>query len=103
MSAELAQLVHVPCVLQTCLLSQSLVGPEVALVSLYKVAIEVQDGAESLTGETIIVNLHGALISTSTHLNIGMRISVYVYLKDKRAKAQVVYLDPGNTNASSSQ
>jgi hypothetical protein len=59
-----------------------------------KVLIEVQDGAESLTGETIIVNLHGALISTSTELNIGMKISVYVYLTDKRARAQVVHIDP---------
>jgi len=43
--------------------------------------IEVQDAAESLPGETILVNLHGALISTSAQLNIGMRISVYVYLQ----------------------
>jgi len=61
-----------------------------------KVLIEVQDGAESLTGETIIVNLHGALITTSTQLSTGMTISVYVYLTDKRARAQVVYIDPGN-------
>ena len=58
--------------------------------------IEVQDAAESLPGETILVNLHGALISTSAQLNIGMRISVYVYLTDKRAKALVVYIDPEN-------
>ena len=61
-----------------------------------KVLIEVQDGAESLTGETIIVNLHGALITTSAALNAGMTISVYVYLTDKRARAQVVYMDPEN-------
>jgi PilZ domain len=61
-----------------------------------KVLIEVQDCAESLPGETIMVNLHGALISISTQLSIGMTISVYVYLTDKRAKAQVVYIDPEN-------
>jgi PilZ domain len=61
-----------------------------------KVLIEVQDGAECLTAETIIVNLHGALISTSTELNAGMTISIYVYLTDKRARAQVVYVDPEN-------
>jgi hypothetical protein len=61
-----------------------------------KVLIEVQDGAESLTGETVIVNLHGALISTSIELNAGMEISVYVYLTDKRARAQVVHVDPEN-------
>ena len=61
-----------------------------------KVVIEVQDVAESLPGETILVNPHGALISTSAQLNVEMRISVYVYLTDKRAKAQVVYIDPEN-------
>jgi hypothetical protein len=61
-----------------------------------KILIEVQDCAESLPGETITVNLHGALISTSAQLNIRMTISVYVYLTDKRAKAQVVYIDPEN-------
>jgi PilZ domain len=61
-----------------------------------KVVIEVHDNAESLTGETIVVNLHGALIATSTELNAGMRISIYVYLTDKRARAQVVHIDPQN-------
>jgi hypothetical protein len=61
-----------------------------------KILIEVQDGGDSLTGETIVVNLHGALITTSTQLSAGMTISVYVYLTDKRARAQVVYIDPEN-------
>jgi PilZ domain len=61
-----------------------------------RVLIEVQDGVESLTGETVIVNLHGALISTSIELNAGTAISVYVYLTDKRARAQVVHVDPEN-------
>ena len=61
-----------------------------------KVVIAVEGGAESLTceGETIIVNLHGALISTAIGLSVGMRISIHVYLTDKRAKARVVYVDP---------
>jgi hypothetical protein len=61
-----------------------------------KVLIEVQDGAKSVTGETVIVNLHGALISTSIELNAGIAISVYVYLTDKRTRAQVVHVDPEN-------
>ena len=63
-----------------------------------KVIIEVKDAGDSLTceGETIIVNLHGALISTPIQLSVGMRIWVYVYLTDKRASCQVVYLDPEN-------
>jgi len=63
-----------------------------------KVAIAVESGTESLTceGETIVVNLHGALLSTTIELSVGMRISIHVYLTDKRAKARVVYADPEN-------
>jgi hypothetical protein len=61
-----------------------------------KVAIAVDSRAEPLTceGETIVVNLHGALISTALGLGVGMRISIYVYVTDKRDKARVVYVDP---------
>ncbi|MGC2170665.1 MAG: PilZ domain-containing protein [Candidatus Sulfotelmatobacter sp.] len=63
-----------------------------------KVAITVESGAESLTceGETIVVNLHGALLSTTVRLSVGMRISIHVYLTDNRSKARVVYVDPEN-------
>lgn len=45
--------------------------------------------------ETIVVNLHGALIATGIALSIGMRIS-HVYMTDKRAAARLVYIDPKN-------
>ncbi len=63
-----------------------------------KIDIKVEDGAKSLSceGETIVVNLHGALISTAVALSVGMRISIHVYLTDKRAEAQVVYVNPDN-------
>ena len=63
-----------------------------------KVTIEVERGAEHLTceGETIVVNLHGALIATAIGLSSGMRISIHVYLTNKRAAARVVYTDPKN-------
>lgn len=63
-----------------------------------KVLITVEGGAESRTceGETIVVNLHGALIATAIGLSTGMRISIHVYLTDKRALARVVYVDPRN-------
>jgi len=63
-----------------------------------KVVIAIEGGAESRTcdGETIVVNLHGALIATAIGLSTGMRISIHVYLTDKRAAAQVVYIDPKN-------
>jgi hypothetical protein len=62
------------------------------------VVLTVEGGAGSRTcdGETIVVNLHGALIATTIALTVGMRISVHAYLTDKRAGARVVYIDPEN-------
>ncbi len=59
----------------------------------------MEAGAESRTceGGTIVVNLHGALIATAIELSAGMKISIHVYLTDKRAAARVVYVDPKNT------
>ena len=65
-----------------------------------KVLIAIEGGgAESRTceGETVVVNVHGALLSTTIGLRVGMRISIHVYLTDKRAKARVVYADPENS------
>jgi hypothetical protein len=61
-----------------------------------KVVISAQSLTEPLTcdGETILVNLHGALISSSIPLRIGMEIEIYVILTGKRAPAKVVYVDP---------
>jgi hypothetical protein len=60
-----------------------------------KVSIEVE-ASEHFTceGETIVVNLHGALISTPHAFNIGTKITVHVHLTDKNARARVVYVDP---------
>ena len=61
-----------------------------------KVRIEAQGSTEHLTcdGETIVVNLHGALLSTSVGLRVGMKIEIEVCLTRKRAQAKVVYVDP---------
>ena len=64
-----------------------------------KVVIETQGtqgiaGNLTCEGETIIVNLHGALISTAVALKVGMKIEIHVYLTGKRANAEVVYVDP---------
>jgi len=62
------------------------------------VEIETQGIVESLTcqGETVVVNRHGALISTDVALRVGMRIEIHVILTGKRALADVVYVDPDN-------
>jgi hypothetical protein len=61
-----------------------------------KVVIEARGIREPLAceGETLVVNLHGALIMTAVPLHVGMRIETYVILTDKRASAEVVYVDP---------
>jgi hypothetical protein len=61
-----------------------------------KVRIDAQSLTEPLTceGETIVVNRHGALISATVPLRVGMRIEIHVILTDQRALAQVVYVDP---------
>ncbi len=55
-----------------------------------KVTIEVEGEELKCEGETIIVNLHGALISVSKDLQVGMRIWIFVYITGKRCPARVV-------------
>jgi hypothetical protein len=45
-------------------------------------------------GETIIVNRHGALISTTVALRVGLKVEVHVLPTGKRGLADVVYVDP---------
>ena len=61
-----------------------------------KVVIVAQGIIQTLTceGETIMVNLHGALVSTAIPLSEGMKIEIKVILTGKRADAEVVYVDP---------
>src|ERR1700757_2596343 len=60
-----------------------------------KVVISAQAVSEQLTceGETIVVNRHGALISSTVPLRMGLKIEIHVVITDKSAKAEVVYLD----------
>ncbi len=63
-----------------------------------KVVITIEGAEKSSTceAETIVVSLHGALIATPIQLQMGIKISIYVYVTDKSAAARVVYLDPRN-------
>lgn len=60
-----------------------------------KVVISAQGLNERLTcdGETIVVNRHGALISSTVPLRVGIRIEIHVIITDRRANAEVVYID----------
>ena len=61
-----------------------------------QIIISVLSLSEPVTceGETITVNRHGALISSSVPLRIEMKIAIHVVLTDKSANAKVVYVDP---------
>jgi len=61
-----------------------------------KLVIEATGVTEPLTcdGETIVVNLQGALISTAVPLRVGMKIQIQVIPANTRAAADVVYVDP---------
>ena len=61
-----------------------------------KVVIAAQGLSEPLTcgGETIVVNRHGALVNTTVPLRKGLKIEIHVIITDKRASAEVVYLNP---------
>lgn len=61
-----------------------------------KVVIAAHSVNEPMTceGETIVVNRHGALISCTVPLHMELKIEIHVILTDKRATAEVVYVDP---------
>lgn len=61
-----------------------------------KVVFEAEGVNEPLIcdGETLVVNLHGALISTAVPLRAGMKIQVHVIQTNTRAGADVVHVDP---------
>ena len=60
-----------------------------------KVAIEAQGVAEPLKceGETEVVNLHGAFISTAIALRVGMTVDIRVVVTGKSARATVIYVN----------
>jgi hypothetical protein len=49
-------------------------------------------------GETVIVNLHGALIKTLEPLEQRTHITLHVALTGKSAAAQVVFVDPEDSH-----
>jgi hypothetical protein len=60
-----------------------------------KVAIEAKGIAEPLNceGETEVVNLHGAFISTAMALRVGITVDIRVAATGKLARATVIYVD----------
>lgn len=56
-----------------------------------RVRVDVQATGVSYEGETIVVNLHGALVKTSGPLELNAAVSVHVQLTGKSANGRVVF------------
>ncbi|MFL6436217.1 MAG: PilZ domain-containing protein [Terriglobales bacterium] len=61
-----------------------------------RVRIEVQATGLSCEGETVTVNLHGALLNTSQPLELGAQIKLHVQLTGKSADGRVVFASREN-------
>jgi hypothetical protein len=61
-----------------------------------RVRIDVQATGVSCDGETLTVNLHGALLKTSEALEVAAKIKLHVQLTGKSADARVVFASPEN-------
>lgn len=61
-----------------------------------QVVISARGVNEPLTcdGETIVVNRHGARISCTVPVRLGLKVEIHVVITGKRANAEVVYVDP---------
>ena len=77
-------------------MTSTLVAHESRRSTRVRFGIEAHGISEPLAceGETMVVNLHGALILTPVALRVGLKISIHVHRTDKRAAAEVVYVDP---------
>ena len=58
------------------------------------VLVEVQGERFAYAGETITVNLHGALVRVAAPLNRGDRVTVHVHQTGKSAPGVVVFVNP---------
>lgn len=57
----------------------------------YDVLVELKDERFAWAGETVVVNVHGALIKTSAVLELGNRVTIHVHSTGKAASGRVVF------------
>lgn len=57
----------------------------------YDVLVELKDERFAYAGETVVVNLHGALIRSSAALDLGSPVIIHVQQTGKAAPAKVVF------------
>jgi hypothetical protein len=56
-----------------------------------RVSLEVRSTGLTCEGETVVVNLHGALVKSSARLEVGAHITIFVQLTGKSAEGRVVF------------
>ncbi len=56
-----------------------------------RVFLEVRATGLTCDGETVVVNLHGALVKTTARLQVGSQITILVQLTGKSAQGRVVF------------
>jgi PilZ domain len=59
-----------------------------------RIYVEVHGTGMSCDGETIVVNMHGALVRTSIPLEVGSVITIHVHLTGKSVGGRVVFAVP---------
>lgn len=63
----------------------------------YDVLVELQAERFAYAGQTVVVNLHGALIRTSAPLELGTLITLHVHSTGKAAPGRIVFASYENT------
>ena len=63
----------------------------------YDVLVELQDERVAYAGETVVVNLHGALIRTSAILQPGNLVTIHVLRTGKAAQGRIVWASYENS------
>ena len=63
----------------------------------YDVLVELQGEQFAYAGETLVVNLHGALIRTSAPLELGNIVTIHVQQTGKVAPGRVVFASYENS------
>lgn len=57
----------------------------------YDVIVELKGERFAYAGETSVVNLHGALISTTAPLELGTQVTIHVHQTGKAAPGRIVF------------
>ncbi len=60
------------------------------------ILVELQGERFAYAGETVVINLHGALIRTSVELQLGTQVTIHVHSTRKSAAGRIVSISYEN-------